>query len=77
MRELLYACVKEIPQSSEVDAVFLNDTGSLGLTVKLQLAICSEMPWVSAQDCPAELLFLAFPSLPVSQYTQLSAVVPL
>lgn len=56
VKGLVCLVFKVIPQSSEIDGLFLNDMESLCsvLAVMTELAICSEMLWVCAQDCLAE-----------------------
>ena len=66
MRDLVCFVFQVIPQSPEIDGLFLNDMESLGLflAVMTKLAICSEIPWVCAQDCLTELTSAAFPIFP-------------
>lgn len=54
---------KVIPQSPEIDGLFLNDMESLCLVlaVMTKFAICCEISWVCAWDCLAELTSSAFP----------------
>ena len=64
---------KVTPQSPELDGLFLNHMESLCLVlaVMTELAICSEMLWVCAQDCLAELTPSVGPIFS-SQHLQLS-----
>lgn len=71
MKGLACFVFQGIPQSPELDGLFLSDMESLGplLAVMTKLAICSEILWVCAQDCSAELPSAAVPIFPLPRTT--------
>lgn len=67
MKGLVCFVFKGIPQSPEIDGLCLHGMESPGLflAVTTKPTICSEILWVCAQGCRAELTSAAFCILPL------------